>query len=281
MSIRLVRYLAQCGVASRRAAGDLVQQGVVEVNGSVTLNMALGVVEGDEVKVHGRTVRPAENKTVLILNKPAGVVTSRNDPHNPSNVYAFIPPHLQSRLNPVGRLDKETTGLLIFTDDGDLAFRLSHPRYGVEKTYRTIVEGRIDDEALQVLEEGMMLDDGPTARAKVLLLTREADRSEFEISIHEGRNRQVRRMCEAVGFRIKKLQRIKYGPLVLGKLRRGESRRLTEMEERSLRKLVGLDLEPATPTPKRRSSREPKKPSRAPAQGRIEGGRRNKRHGGK
>ena len=281
MSIRLVRYLAQCGVASRRAAADLVQQGAVEVNGSVTSNMALGVAEDDEVKVHGRIVRPAAKKTILILNKPAGVVTSRSDPHNPRNVYAFIPPHLQSCLNPVGRLDKETTGLLVLTDDGDLAFRLSHPRYGVEKTYRTIVEGRIDDEALQLLEEGMMLDDGPTARARVLLLTRNADRSEFEITIHEGRNRQVRRMCEAVGFRIKKLQRTKYGPLVLGKLRRGEFRSLTEVEERSLRRCVGLDLEDPAPTARRRSFRQQKVPSRAPMPRRFEGARRNKRHSGK
>lgn len=281
MSIRLVRYLAQCGVASRRAAADFVQKGAVEVNGSVVSNMALGIEAGDEVKVHGKIVRPAAKKTVLILNKPAGVVTSRNDPHNPDNVYAFIPPHLQSRLNPVGRLDKETTGLLILTDDGDLSFGLAHPRYGVEKTYRTIVEGRIDDEAIGILEEGMVLDDGPTARAKVLLLSRGADRSEFEITIHEGRNRQVRRMCEAVGFRIKKLQRIKYGPLVLGKLRRGECRPLTEMEERSLRKTVGLELDPPAPTTKRQSFRQPKIPTRAPSRRHFAGGRRNKNQGGK
>lgn len=240
MSMRLVRYLAQCGVASRRGAAEVVQSGHVEVNGVVTTNVAQGIEPTDQVRVRGKVVKPPAEKLVIVLNKPAGVVCSRSDPHNPETVYDCLRPEQRQHVKPVGRLDKETTGLLLMTDDGDLAFRLTHPRYGVEKTYRVTLVGHISDEAVQALRRGVDLDDGPTAPARVRVLERDAQRSDIEMTIHEGRNRQVRRMCELVGHRIIVLSRIAYGPLTLGQLRPGESRLLTDGELASLRKSVKL-----------------------------------------
>jgi 23S rRNA pseudouridine2605 synthase len=240
MTIRLVRYLAQCGVVSRRGAADLVREGAVQVNGVATRNVALGINPEDEVQVHGKIVRPAPAAAVLMLHKPAGVVCSRNDPHNPRTAYDLVPRKYRDRLKTVGRLDKETFGLLLLTDDGDLAYRLTHPRYGVEKTYRVKVEGRISDSALDLLSGGIMLDDGPTAPARVLLVRRDAERSEIEIAMHEGRNRQVRRMCEALGHSVLRLERTRYGPLSLGNLKPGETRLLSAEEVLLLRESVGL-----------------------------------------
>jgi len=236
--MRLVRYLAQCGVASRRAAADLVRAGVVEVNASVTTNVALDVGPDDQVRVRGKEIRAAAGFAILLLNKPAGLVCSRTDPHNPRTIYECVPPALRRRLKPVGRLDKETTGLLLLTDDGALAYRLTHPRYGVEKTYRIVVEGPVSDDKADLLREGVTLDDGPTAPARVRVIRRAAERSEIEITIHEGRNRQVRRMCEAVGLAVRRLERTGYGPLTLGGLKRGETRPLTREEETALRSKI-------------------------------------------
>ena len=241
MGVRLVRYLAQCGVASRRRAGEIVQRGLVSVNGEVARDMSLQIEPGDRVSVRGRAVRPPDKTVVLMLNKPAGQVCSRRDPHNPETVLNSLPRRWRGRLKPVGRLDKETTGLLLLTDDGALAYRLTHPRYGVKKTYRAVVEGEISDEAVNRLASGVRLDDGETASAEVRVLKRATDRSRIEITIREGRKRQVRRMCEAVGRRVLILERTGFGPLRLGELRHGESRLLTASEAFRLRRSVGLD----------------------------------------
>jgi 23S rRNA pseudouridine2605 synthase len=240
MPIRLVRYLAQCGVASRRGAGDIVQQGLVEVNGTVTSNMALGIEPGDIVKVRGRRVAPPTKSTTLMLNKPEGLVCTRSDPHNPHTIYECIPLRAAKTVKPVGRLDKDSSGLLLLTDDGELAYRLTHPRYGINKVYVATVEGRIGRDAVAALEGGVMLDDGPTAPAKVRVLDQGDTTSRLQVTIHEGRNRQVRRMCEAVGYRVIRLERIQFGNVRLGNLGVGRIVELTEAELRLLRKEVGL-----------------------------------------
>ena len=150
------------------------------------------------------------------------------------------PPVSAPRLKPVGRLDKDTTGLLLLTDDGELANHLTHPRYGVEKTYWAVIAGVPTDQTLQALREGVELDDGPTAPARVRLLNRGASQCEIEIKIHEGRNRQVRRMCDRVGHPARELERTGYGPLRLGNLARSESRELTDAELRAIRKAAGM-----------------------------------------
>ncbi len=243
MGIRLVRYLAQCGVASRRGAGDLVREGLVTVNGEVTTNVSLSVEPSDAVTFRGEPIRPPQESRVLLLNKPVGQVCSRRDPHNTRTVLDNLPPDLAGRLLPVGRLDKATTGLLLLTDDGDLAFRLTHPSYELDKTYRATVDGFPPEAALRALREGVALEDGVTSPARVRSVPQWAsdNTTVLEITIHEGRNRQVRRMCEAVGHRVLRLERIAYGPLTLSGLKPGDWRPLSETELRALRRAVGLD----------------------------------------
>jgi 23S rRNA pseudouridine2605 synthase len=241
--IRLVRYLAQCGVASRRGAGDFVQAGRVAVNGAVTDNMALGIGPDDTVTVDGRVVRPPEAASVWVLNKPAGVVCSRRDPHNPRTVLDSLPPAERRRLVPVGRLDKDTTGLLLLTDDGELMQRLTHPSHGIDKTYRITVGGLVSDESLGKLRAGIELDDGITAAARARIVTRHAEKTILNLTIHEGRNRQVKRMCDAIGHSLRVLERVAYGPLrldALGDLARGQARPLTPGELLALRREAGL-----------------------------------------
>lgn len=223
-------------MASRRKAADLVRQGLVEVNGQVTDNVALDVQPEDEVRFQGKKLEAPDQFTTIILNKPAGVICSRSDPHNPDTVMDCLPANLRETLKPVGRLDKDTTGLLLLTDDGNLAQKLAHPRHGVEKTYRVRVRGNASDASLETLRKGVQLEDGPTAPAKIKRLRYIPDsrETELEIIIHEGRNRQVKRMCETVGHRVTGLSRVAYGPLRLGNLGRGMWRPLTRAELRSL-----------------------------------------------
>lgn len=244
--VRLVKYLASCGAASRRGAGDLVQAGRVAVNGEIVLNMACQVLPGDAVSLDGKPLRPPEAESareVILLNKPSGTVCSLRDPHNPRTVLDCLPPGSRAGLKPVGRLDKETTGLLLLTSDGDLMNRLTHPRFGVRKTYRAVVSGRLDEEALALLRGGMMLGDGPTAPARAEVAREESleggARTTVDLTIHEGRNRQVRRMFEALGHRVLSLERTAYGPLALGGLGRGQWRKLTLLELEALRRETG------------------------------------------
>jgi 23S rRNA pseudouridine2605 synthase len=240
MGTRLVRYLAQCGAASRRGAAELVQAGRVRINGEVTTNVALQVEPGDKVLLDGKPLSAPSECRVFLLNKPLDVVCSLRDPHNPKTVLDCFPQEIRAGLKPVGRLDKNTTGLLLLTDDGDLAFRLTHPRYKVTKTYRVTVNGEVSDATIRALREGVMLDDGPTAPAGARRVEYDSERDQtiLELRIHEGRNRQVRRMCEAVGYRARRLMRTEYGPLQTGRLKFGEYRALTPNEVRALRSAV-------------------------------------------
>jgi 23S rRNA pseudouridine2605 synthase len=229
--MRLGKYLAHGGVASRRAAEQLVFDGRVTVGGSPVTDPARDVGEADDVRVDGRKVSAKEpQRLVYAVHKPEGVVSTAKDPQGRPTVVDLI--GSDERLYPVGRLDIDTTGLILLTNDGDLANRLTHPRYGVEKTYRvTVTKAPIKGSAIDKLRDGLELDDGPTLPAKV----RRHGVDGLEIVIREGRKRQVRRMVEAVGHRVKTLQRVKLGPLELGNLHPGDHRRLRANEVQALR----------------------------------------------
>jgi len=220
--VRLNRLLARAGVASRRAADDLIAAGRVTVNGRVAA-VGTQVAEDDEVRVDGRALT-AQAPVHLVLNKPAGVITTASDAGGRRTVLDLI--DVPERVFPVGRLDRDTTGLLIVTNDGELANRLMHPRHGVAKTYLAEVEGDPSAAALRRLAEGVELEDGPTAAAGVRRLAP----STIELVIHEGRNRQVRRMLEAVGHPVRSLHRSAYGGIELGDLPSGGWRRLSAGE---------------------------------------------------
>lgn len=233
---KLQKFLSGAGVASRRHAEVMIRQGRVTVNGRVA-TLGMRVVEGDEVRVGGVEVGPQAPRFFL-LNKPTGVVTTLDDPQGRPTVAELVPDEV--RVYPVGRLDVDTSGLLLLTNDGELAHRLMHPSYGVRKTYRVLVEGGVSKEAVRRLAEGIELEDGMTSPAEVQVVDAGARRSVIELTIHEGRNRQVRRMCDAVGHPVVELARIAYGPLSLSGVAPGTARPLTDQEIRRLRKVTGL-----------------------------------------
>jgi 23S rRNA pseudouridine2605 synthase len=223
--MRLAKYLATAGVASRRASEEIVRAGRVSVAGETVTDPARDVTSDDVIEVDGRPVSTVHDRVVYALNKPAGVVSTARDPQGRPTVVTMVPQ--TERLYPVGRLDIDTTGLILLTNQGDLAHRLTHPRFEVEKTYRVVVAGpSVRDSQLRMLREGVELDDGRTAPARVRRISADT----IEITIHEGRNRQVKRMCEAVGHPVRRLERIRFGPLDLGDLQRGRWRRLTDAE---------------------------------------------------
>ncbi|HSS43488.1 MAG TPA: pseudouridine synthase [Solirubrobacterales bacterium] len=223
-----MKFLAHGGVASRRRAEEIIGKGLVTVGGEVVTDPARDVGEGDDVRVNGAPV-VAEAREVWAVNKPAGVVSTAREPGDRPAVVELV--DTKARLYPVGRLDADSTGLLLLTNDGELANQLTHPRYEVPKTYRARLGKPIADRDLQRLRKGVELEDGPTGPAEVRRL---AER-EIEITLREGRNRQVRRMLEAVGNRVVALQRVKFGPLALDTLQPGRARRLSDGEIDELR----------------------------------------------
>jgi 23S rRNA pseudouridine2605 synthase len=225
--MRLNAFLARAGVASRRKADELIKAGRVLVNGEPG-QLNTFVESGDRVEVDGEKVRP-QRLAYVLLHKPAGVVTTASDPQGRPTVVDLV--EHEVRVVPVGRLDVETTGALLLTNDGELAHRLAHPKYEVEKVYEAEVEGEPSDAALRELAEGVELEDGVTAPAEVRRLAQ----SHVELSIHEGRNRQVRRMLEAVGHSVRRLHRSRYAGLTLDGLEPGKWRELTPEELRLLR----------------------------------------------
>jgi 23S rRNA pseudouridine2605 synthase len=225
--VRLNAYLARAGVASRRGADELIKAGRVRVNGEPgRLNTFVG--SADAVEVDGRRVAP-QRLAYVLLHKPPGVVTTARDPHGRPTVVDLV--EHEARVVPVGRLDADTTGALLLTNDGPLAHRLAHPRYGVEKVYEADLEGDPDDDAIRRLAEGVELDDGPTAPARA----RRLGPGRIELVLHEGRKHQVKRMCAAVGHPVTRLHRREYAGLGLGELAPGAWRELTAGEVESLR----------------------------------------------
>ena len=225
--MRLAKYLAHGGVASRRMAEKIIANGRITVGGEVVTDPARDVGEGDDVRVDGSPVGE-EPREVWAVNKPGGVVSTAREPGERPAVVSLV--DSPARLYPVGRLDADSTGLLLLTNDGELANRLTHPRYEVVKAYRVRVRRPPSDADLRRLAAGVQLEDGPTAPAEV---SRVGER-EVEIALREGRNRQVRRMFEAVGNEVVSLRRVRFGPLKLGNLPKGGSRRLTAQEVASL-----------------------------------------------
>ena len=224
--LRLAKYLAHAGVASRRAAERMVAEGRVALDGETVTDPARDVAEGAAVSVDGELLAGPEPRVVYALNKPVGVVSTARDTHGRPTVTELVEAD-GLRLYPVGRLDADSAGLILLTNDGELANRLTHPRYEVPKTYRArVAGGPVGERALRALREGVELDDGPTAPATVALVAPD----ELELTIHEGRNRQVRRMCEAVGHPVRELTRIGFGQLRLGRLAPGAHRRLSARE---------------------------------------------------
>jgi len=227
---RLQKVLARIGIGSRRVCEDLIAEGAITVNGEVAVLGRRVDVDNDEIAINGVIIGIRPGIVHLLLNKPTGVITTADDPHGRPTVLELVPD--EPRVFPVGRLDMDTEGLLLFTNDGDLAHRLTHPSFGVEKEYIAHVEGEPTRGELRLLREGVELEDGMTAPAKAALV----GPGILRLTIHEGRNRQIRRMCEAVGHPVIRLIRTRIGPLADRKLKPGEWRPLTGPELRSLEK---------------------------------------------
>ena len=227
--MRLAKYLAHAGVASRRAAEEIVRAGRVRVGEEVVLDPARDVDEHSGVTVDGDSIRGDERRVVYALHKPVGVVSTASDPQGRPTVVELVPDG--RRLYPVGRLDSDTSGLILLTNDGELAHRLTHPSFEVPKVYRaTVRRPPVRDRALQALRDGVRLEDGLSSPARV----RRLGPRELELTLYEGRKRQVRRMCEGVGHPVSRLVRVRFGPLELGELGEGRHRRLSRREVEAL-----------------------------------------------
>jgi 23S rRNA pseudouridine2605 synthase len=233
--MRLAKHLADAGVASRRAAETLIAEGRVSIDGRLVTDPARDVRADSRVELDGRVLAGGPRRVAYAVNKPAGVVSTARDPHGRPTVVGLVPaPGL--RLYPVGRLDADSTGLILLTNDGELANRLTHPRYEVPKTYRVrVAGGPVREASLRALQRGVQLDDGPTAPARV----RRVRRDVLELTIREGRNRQVRRMCQAVGHPVLALERVAFGPLSIEGLAPGCYRRLSAADIERLRAGAG------------------------------------------
>ncbi|RLA88496.1 MAG: pseudouridine synthase [Deltaproteobacteria bacterium] len=237
---RLQKILSKAGITSRRKAEGLILQGRVSVNGKIVRELGTKAVLGrDEIRVDGETLKPESEGVVLVLFKPRRCVTTLHDPQGRPTVADFVN-KFPMRLYPVGRLDYDAEGLLLLTNDGELAHRLQHPRYKVPKTYLVKVRGHPPAEALAILQQGVNLEDGITAPAELIVIEDDQKATWLSLTLREGRKHQVKRMCAAVGHPVLRLRRTKVGPIELDDLRPGEIRRLKSRAVRSLRKNVGL-----------------------------------------
>ena len=236
--MRLQKYMAMCGVAARRKCEEIILAGRVSVNGQVIDQMGTQVEEGDIVELDGQRIMPEERKRYIIYHKPAGEVTTVSDEKGRETVMDRFR-DFEERLYPVGRLDYDSEGLLLLTNDGELAQRLTHPSCEADKVYLARVTGNPSNEAIERLRRGVFMegDERRTYPAQVRVVRDDALYSDIIVSIHEGRNRQVRRMFDAVGHKVLLLRRIRFGPLELGDLRRGEWRELTAQEIETLRQM--------------------------------------------
>lgn len=230
--MRLNKYLAASGVASRRGADQLIEDGRVTVNGKVA-KTGMQVTEKDVVTVNGKTISGGEAKEYWLVNKPRGVVSTAIDDRGRPTVVDMV--QSKARLYPVGRLDEDSEGLILLTNDGDLAFKLTHPKFQVEKVYQVRIMGNLTESKIKRFETGVRLEDGMTAPAKVEKIAHQL----LAITIREGRKRQIRRMCSVLGLEVTELKRVKMGTLELGELKTGAKRKLTEEELKELKQLVG------------------------------------------
>jgi 23S rRNA pseudouridine2605 synthase len=243
--VRLNKYLAQAGVASRRFADELILRGKVRVNRRTVRELGTMVLPGDTVDVSGTPVAPHTELTYLVMHKPVGVVTTMRDPQRRRTIVDMLP--RGPRIVPVGRLDFETSGVLLLTNDGALANALTHPKYGVEKTYRATIAGRLDAADIQKLHDGVTTREYQAGAAKIRVVAVRRDHSVVDITIHEGRNRQVRDMFEALGHPVLALTRLRFGPIALGDLPAGHTRPLLPKEMAALERI--RDTEGPTSSP--------------------------------
>ncbi len=235
--MRLQKYMAKCGVASRRKSEEIILEGRVKVNGVIVKKLGTIIDPSkDVVEVDNKVINVEENKIYIMLNKPEGYVTTVRDKYSEKIVLDLID-GINERIYPVGRLDAETTGLLLITNDGDLAYKITHPSYQIPKKYIALVEGIPNNKKLHKFRRGLKIDGRITAEAYIKILKKYKDTSLLEISIHEGRNRQVRKMCQYIGHPVIKLKRVAIGELELGKLEVGKWRYLTSKEVKYLKTL--------------------------------------------
>ncbi|MGI8906867.1 MAG: pseudouridine synthase [Candidatus Sumerlaeaceae bacterium] len=241
--VRLQKYMADCGLASRRKSEELIAAGRVRVNGKVVKELGTKIVpRTDKITVDGNVVRDRSHGRLAyyVMNKPRGFLVTANDPERRKTIYDLLT-DVKERVVPVGRLDRDSEGLLLLTNDGDLAYRLMHPKYKVEKEYEVRLNGRVHPGKVANLREGVEIESGKTQAAQVQVLDENENGTRLAIIITEGRKRQIRQMCEALGFEVRRLFRVREGKIVLGRLRPGQHRKLTEQEVRQLRKDVGLE----------------------------------------
>ena len=234
--MRLNKYIASAGICSRRKADDLIANGNVKVNGAVMREMGFDVSENDRVQVNGKLIQGEKEKVYVVVNKPLGYITSMDDDKNRATVAELVA-DIPERLFPVGRLDYNTTGLLIMTNDGQMTYSLTHPKHEVDKTYVATVAGILSDKRLAQLRKGVDIGGFVTSPAKVKVLKQNPRSTVVEISIHEGKNRQVRKMFAAVGNQVQTLERVAIGNIRLGRLKQGHYRKLTREEIQYLRSL--------------------------------------------
>ena len=237
--VRLQKYLADCGVASRRKSEELIGQGKVRVNGKVASIGDKIDPKHDTITVSGKKIVRQKTHTYLMLHKPRGFITTMSDEMDRKCVAQLVK-DVPARVYPVGRLDRDSEGLLLFTNDGAFANAMTHPSKHVPKTYRVTVRPTITQEQLTALTQGVIIDDGVTAPAEVRVITKEENRVVLEIILYEGRNRQIRKMCEALGLEVARLRRTAIGTVKLGMLKQGDWRELTEDEVRKLQLAAGM-----------------------------------------
>lgn len=239
MTERLQKVMSEFGVASRRKCEGMIAAGKVKVNGCLITEQGFKVdIEKDIIEVDGRILKAMDDKVYILLNKPAGYITSVRDQFGRPTVLDLLK-GVRIRVFPIGRLDYDTEGLIILTNDGDLTYRITHPKHNIDKTYRAIVRGEINEHDIMSFSRGIVIDDYVTAPAKLEIVKHSKEKSIIDITIHEGRNRQVRKMCSAVGHDVIRLKRIRIGKIGLGSLKIGEWRYLSDLEINYLKEIGG------------------------------------------
>lgn len=238
-AIHIIKFLATSGVASRRKVQELISEGRVQVGGRVVTNAGLLInPQKDEVLVDDKKITNSQEPVYIILNKPKGIVSTASDEYGRADVVSLVKSSV--RLYPVGRLDQSSTGLVLLTNNGELANRLTHPRYHTPKTYQLVVAGKVREDQLNKLRNGIFLKEGKTAPAEVEIIKQDPKRAVLEVVLYEGKNHQVKRMAAALGLDVISLKRIAIGPILLGDLKLGEYRDLSIDEVKNLKRLAGL-----------------------------------------
>lgn len=228
--MRLQKFMAKCGIASRRKSEEIILQGKVKVNGNIVKELGVKIdPDKDTIEIEGNILKLEENKVYILLNKPVGYITTMSDEFNRKKVIDLLI-DIKERVYPVGRLDYDTSGLLLLTNDGDLAYKLTHPKYEVEKKYIAKVKGIPTEKELSQFRNGLQIEDYVTSKAKIKIIDREKDNSTLEVVIHEGKNRQVRKMCSKIGHQVVELKRVEMGDIKLGDIKEGKWRHLNPKE---------------------------------------------------